>query len=90
MQSTTAAAETFRKKISLWTKELQTYAMKTCPGINCRSRKAAAHMIKHKAANLTYSESLTKFGQFPSIVYTLTAVRVGLKEIYVLKRINIV
>ena len=66
MQSTTAAAETFSKKISLWIKELQTYA-KTCPGINCTSRKAAALMIKHIAAKLTYSESLTKFGQFPSM-----------------------
>ena len=40
---------------------------KTCPGINCRSRKAATLMIKHIAANLTYSESLTKFGEFPSM-----------------------
>ena len=64
MQSTTAAAETFSKKISLWIKKLQTYT-KACPGIKCRSRKAAALMIKHRAANLTYSESLTKFGQFP-------------------------
>ena len=52
MQSTTAAAETFSKKISLWIKKLQTHA-KTCPGINCRFRKAAALMIKHRAANLT-------------------------------------
>ena len=88
MQSTTAAAETFSKKISLWIKKLQTYA-KTCPGINCRSRKAEALMIKHRAANLTYSESLTKFGQFPSMD-TLPAVRAALKELYVLKRIDIV
>ena len=43
-------------------------------------------MIKHRAANLTYSESLTKFGQFPSMD-TLPA---ALKELYVLKRIDIV
>ena len=75
MQSTTAAAETFSKKISLWIKELQTYA-KTCPGITCRSSKAAAFTIKHRAANRTYSESLTKFGQFPSMD-TLGAVYKG-------------
>ena len=88
MQSTTAAAEIFSYKISLWIKELQTYA-ETRPGINCRSRKAAALMIKHRAANLTYSESLTKFGQFPSMDI-LPAVRAALKELYVLKRIEIV
>ena len=46
-------------------------------------------MIKHRAANLTYSESLSKFGQFPSMD-TLPAVRAALKEQYVLKRIDIV
>ena len=45
-------------------------------------------MIKHRAANLTYSESLTKFGKFPSMD-TLPAVRAALKELYVLKRIDI-
>ena len=39
--------------------------------------------------NLTYSESLTKFGQFPSMD-TLPAVRAALIELYVLKRIVIV
>ena len=58
MQSTTAAAETFSKKISLWMKELQTYA-KTCPGKNCRSRKTAALMIKHRAANLRERSHMT-------------------------------
>ena len=59
-----------------------------CPGINCRSKKAAALMIKHSTANLAYSESLTKFGQFPSMD-TLPAVRAALKELYVLKRIDL-
>ena len=45
-------------------------------------------MIKHIAANLTYSESLTKFGQFTSMD-TLPAVRAALKELYVLKRIDL-
>ena len=80
--------ETFSKQISLWIKELQTYA-KTCPGITFRSSKAAAFTIKHRAANRTYSESLTKFGQFPSMD-TLPAVRAALKELYVLKLIDIV
>ena len=37
----------------------------------------------------TFGESLTKFGQFPSMD-TLPAVRAALKELYVLKRIDIV
>ena len=86
--STNAAANTFINKIGLWIMELQSYA-KTCPGINARSRKAAALIIKHRAANLTYCEALNKFGQYPSMD-TLPAVRAALKEVYVLKHINTV
>ena len=54
-----------------------------------RSRKAAALIIKHRTANLTYCEALNKFGQYPSMD-TLPAVRAALKEEYVLKHINTV
>jgi len=87
LESIATAADELSRRIGLWIQDLQTYA-KTVPGVNCRSRKAAALMVRHRAANLTYVEALSKFGQFPSMK-TLPAVRAALKELYVLKRIDI-
>ena len=39
--------------------------VETCPGVNCRCRKAAELMVKHRAANLADSDALTKFGKDP-------------------------
>ena len=45
-------------------------------------------MVKHGAANLTYSDVLTKFGKDP-LMETYVAVRASLiKEIFVLKNIT--
>ena len=78
------------KKIDRWILELRHYA-KTCPGVNSRCRKAAELMVKHRAANLTYSDALTKFGKDPHME-TLVAVRRALilKELYVLRNISYV
>ena len=71
------------KRIDIWILELHHYA-KTCSGVNSRPRKAAELMVKHRAANLTYSDALTKFGKDPRME-TLATVRGSLKELYVLK-----
>ena len=44
-------------------------------------------MVKHRAANLTYRSTLTRFGHNPSME-TIVSVRAALKELYVLKHIN--
>ena len=45
-------------------------------------------MVKHKAANLTHSDVLTKFGKVPRMD-TMVAVRGALiNELYVLKNIT--
>ena len=41
-------------------------------------------MVKHRAANLTYRSTLTRFGLNPSLE-TIVYVRAALKELYVLK-----
>ena len=51
------------------------------------SRKATELMVKHRAANLTYRSTLTRFGHNPSME-TMVSVRAALKELYVLKNIN--
>ena len=79
---TTAAANLLIKEIDTWIMELRTYAIKvrTSP----RSRKATELMVKHRAANLTYRSTLTRFGHNPSME-TMVSVRAALKELYVLK-----
>ena len=61
----TPAADLLIKEINTWIMEMPTYTMRvrTSP----RSRKATVLMVKHRAANLTYCCTLTRFGHNPSM-----------------------
>ena len=53
------------QEINTWIMEMPTYTMRvrTSP----RSREATVLMVKHRAANLTYCCTLTRFGHNPSM-----------------------
>ena len=76
----TPEADLLIEAIDTWIMEMETYAkrVRTSP---C-SRKATVLMVKHRAADLTYRSTLTRFGHNPSMD-TMVSIRAALKELHV-------
>jgi hypothetical protein len=75
-----ACCSQFSHQIACWLESLESAVMKL-DGPTRKTRKATCLQLKHRAAGLTYTTSLSQLGTNPSVT-NLLKIRVSLKELW--------